>query len=176
MDPSVRRVLTQYQLMNMTPSVRRVLTRFQQRQARTEDLPSVLKQIGTVHTRLQTWIKGFPLQESQQDTETLPTGWVWQDPFVGFFESYDIYQQQLGALDAKLAALALDPQVLKKLKPMVEPPKKAQIDQAISTIDFAVNPDTGQDEIIYPKAKLVVWKDAFLDWTTKATKLLKTLP
>lgn len=137
----------------------------------------MLRQIEVVHTRLQTWLKGFPLQEAQEDTGTLPRGWIWQDPFVGFFESYDTYQHQLSILSGKLTTLAQteDPQVIKKAKMTVEPPKKAQIDQAISTIDFAANPDTGQDEIIYPRANLVTWQAAFKDWTTSSSKLLKTL-
>jgi hypothetical protein len=177
-DSAIRRVLTQFQILNMTPVARRVLTRFaHQRTARVEDLPSVLQQLGEVHIRIQTWLKGFPLQEAQKNTATLPKGWVWQDPFVGFFEGYDSYQQHLNSLGDKLAYLAQtsDPQVIKKARTTIEPPKKAQIDQAISTLDFAVNPDTGQDSIIYPKMNLVSWKTSFHDWTIKSSKILRSL-
>lgn len=163
----------------MDPSTQRVLTRFKQRlaSANPNDLAPTIKQLGIVHNRIQTWLRGFPLQEALKNTASLPKGWIWQEPFVGFFERYDTYQDQLYDLGQKLDVLSLvsDPGVIKKARFVIEPPKGARIDQAINDIEFAPHPDMGQNQIIYPKANIDGWYSKFSDWTSKSSKLLKSL-
>ena len=159
------------------PSVQRVMTRFKRRQAaaKPEDLLPVLRQMDTIHGRIRTWLKGFPmaLREARKDTDDIPKGWVWQDPFVGFFEGYDLYQKQLFDLGQKLKAI--NTPEAKAARAATEPPKSARINQAIKTIDFAMHPDTGQDHIIYPESTLEAWQTRFSAWATKSSGLLKSL-
>jgi hypothetical protein len=158
------------------PSIQRVMTRFRRRQAaaKPEDLRPILRQMDTIHGRIRTWYKGFPtaLREARKGTDSIPNGWVWQDPFVGFFEGYDPYQKQLFELGQKLKAI--NTSEAKAAKAAIEPPGGARVNQAIKTIDFATHPETGQDHIIYPEANLGAWRTRFSAWLTKSSTLLKS--
>jgi hypothetical protein len=46
----------------------------------------------------------------------------------------------------------------------VEPPRKAQIDYAISAIDFYPHPDTGHEMIAYKIDHLKEWYREFMSW------------
>lgn len=160
------------------PSVDRVKIRFRRRlaAAKPEDLEPTLKQLSIIHDRIQTWLRGFPsaLQEARKGTENIPQGWIWQDPFIGFFETYDLYQKQLYDLGRKLNSLALVFPEAKQAKFAVEPPRDARVNKAIGTIDFAQNPETGEDHIVYPEGLLKGWYKEFSDWTIKSSKLIKS--
>ena len=156
------------------PSVKRVLKRYgRKKTARPEDLEGILEQMGSIHRSIQAWAKSFPrvLREAQKDVER--KGWVWQDPFVGFFERYDPYQSQLWELGRKLEAIGTPAAM--RAKAAVDPPREARVNRAIGDIDFALHPETGQDHIMYPEAKLRAWFSKFSEWTAKSSKLLKSI-
>lgn len=154
----------------------RVATRFKRRlvEAESEDLRSVVKQALTVHGRIKTWLRTFPstLREAQL---MAPPGQVWQEPLIGFFEGYDMYQKQLSDLGRKLEALSLtDPKAV-QAELTVEPPRSARVDQAIRDIDFADHPETGVSAIVYPAANLKGWFKQFSDWTSRSGRILRSI-
>lgn len=146
------------------PSVQRVATRFRREAA--GDPPDVIRQMLTIHGRIQTWLRAFPssLREAKRGA---PSGYAWQEPFVGFFEGYDLYQRQLFDLGRKLGSKSA-------AKFAVEPPRGARVNQAIRDIEFA-DDDTGQSSIIYPESNLTSWYQDFMKWTVKAGETLRSL-
>ncbi len=158
----------------MSDSVQRVLTRYRQQKAAAGpgDLEAVLQQMLTIHGRIKTWLRMFPsaLREAQREA---PSGKVWQDPFVGFFESYDMYQRQLFDLGRKLDSMSQDPRA-KKAKFAVEPMKGSRVNDAIKDLDFADHPDGGS-AIVYPVRNLQGWYKNFSEWTFRSSELIKSI-
>lgn len=137
----------------------RVLARFQ------GELTPTIKKLIQTHGQIQAWLRKFPLREAMKGAKK---GWVWQEPFVPFFEAYQPYQDQLYDLNRDLD-VEEDPKAIQAARTTIEPPKAAQIDQAIRTIEFEDN------RIIYPKANLEKWHSKFSTWNAKSLKVLSNL-
>jgi hypothetical protein len=161
----------------------RVATRYQRRNLTAEtkeDFVPIFEKTLMLHAKLKAWIRQFPmiLRRALQETEGLPSGWVWQKRFIPYFEEYDSYSQTLRNLDDKLEGIYLDvPQLSDQANvarnEATQENRDARIEKAISVIDFIPHPETGQSLIAYKIFNLEGWAKAFSQWTENATKVLQ---
>lgn len=104
---------------------------------------------------------------------------VWQDRFVDFFNQKDAAFEWLQIVHAKLYDIILDApaaeEVAEHAMQLLNVPRKAQIEYAISDIDFAPNPLTGRDGISYSIQRLKEWADNAREWIARSRRELKSL-
>lgn len=119
-----------------------------------------LEKAQLIHARLGTWVSEFPqvLHRALQETEGLPTGWVWQDRFATYFQRYDLLQSQL-----------------RELKVSTEPPRQGRVAHAIGILDFFPHPHSGHELIAYRVDRLQEWFRVFSAWTKVSSQLLDGL-
>jgi len=170
--------------MSTDPSVQRLTTRFRRKvlTARTKGfLPSVAR-AERVLSRIEEWGKQFPgvLRQAEAEVEGLPRGWVWQKRFVDYFKGFDVYQEQLRELDYTMEGLALssDPyaDLASEARQATKGPRGiGRISHAISDINFALDPETGEDGLLYRVDRLKGWHRAFTNWASGSEALLKRL-
>lgn len=131
---------------------------------------SVLDQLLDQHLKIRTWLQGFPriMKLAERDA---PRGWAWQDPFIRFFEQFDLYQKQLWEIGRELRNFP----ELREAKIAIEPPRNARIDKAIDDLEFVPNPNTGQEHIVYSRSNLENWYKNFSNWSNESYKVLSSI-
>jgi len=170
--------------MPTDPSVQRLTTRFRRKVlvARTKGFQPTVARAERVLSRIEEWGAQFPgvLRQAEGEVEGLPRGWVWQNRFVDFFKGFDVYQDQLRELDYTMEGLAISSDPFAELagdarQATKGPGRLGRISYAISEINFALDPDTGEDGLLYRVDKLKGWHRAFMNWVTSSEALLKRL-
>lgn len=117
---------------------------------------------------------------ARAEQDGLPKGRVWQGRFVDLFESMEPAFADLQEVDQALDAIYLggDAEVsdsANTIRQVLDLPRKAMTEYAISDIDFAPNPDTGREGITYSVQKLKEWGAALEKWVTDAQKKVRAL-
>lgn len=150
-----------------------------ERSAASPNLSVALNDALQALSGLESWFKSFAgvLRQAEQDTEGLPDGWVWQPPFVKFFEGADVFESQLREIDDRLAGIYYDQgkkgDIANAARGDIRQPRKAQIGHAIGALDFFVHPKLGKDTIAYDVKRLKEWAAAYDKWLADAARGLK---
>lgn len=159
----------------------RITARFQrnllqERTAAAPDLGVTLNDALQALSGLESWFKAFAgvLRQAEQDTEGLPSGWVWQPRFVKFFEGADVFESQLRESDDRLAGIYYgqdkESDIANAARGDLRQPRKAQIGYAIEEIQFFDHPKLGKDYIAYDVKRLKEWAAAYGKWLTDAAR------
>lgn len=120
---------------------------------------------------LGAWVAKFPqvLRVAEQGKGDLPSGWVWQDEFLSFFNDYDSFIERFQDIDHSLEGHWL--KQTGKIKEAVgvarralrEPNGKAAVTYPTNSFSFMPHPEKGE-HIAYKVADLKTWYKAFADW------------
>lgn len=146
-----------------------------------ETLLATLDSVIRLHSRLQGWIRRAPrvLADAKRNAKGLPDGWVWQDPFVRYWEGFETYESDLQDLDSKLDDVYLNvdflSDVANQARDATNLPRKGQIEYVLNSFKFFPNPDGRGDHIAYQVKAIEEWASAFEKWSNDSVRLLKTL-
>lgn len=127
-------------------------------------LRRAVAELDTVHKIVQRVDPVF-LSARNESKGILPSDRVWQTRFVVFFKALEPSLDELRQIRGDLKK---HPDSDRSMN-LLDPPKRATIEHAISDIDFAPNPSTGEDGISYSLPRLREWARELEKWA-KETK------
>lgn len=150
--------------------------------ASARDLVPTIEKAERLMEDLEDWIKRFDrvLLAARSESDELPKDRVWQDRLVRYFEEADTEFESLQHVDEVLESIYLSSsdgasQMANEARQLVAPPRMAQIEYAISDIDFAKNPLTDRDGITYSVMQLRSWSSGCEKWLKSGTQALRNL-
>ena len=146
-----------------------VATRYLAASGATDRVTTLLRQAEVELKKLRAWGKGFDpvLRSSLQTSRDLPSGYVWQDRFVDYWEPFDPIERRVVDIAGELEGLGLDEPGLKALTVQasqhVYPPRGARIEDAIKDPEFFEDAER-QIRIAYTVKNLTSWHRHFMTW------------